>query len=622
MRKVKRMVEKVLNPETQRKIDKWASKLEKDRLAYAETLDQIKQFEKYYEGTRELNPNPNTQKAVTKLATNVRNISYELIESQVDSSIPMPKVTPIHPEDEWRAKLIEQAIENTMRLLHIKVLNDQQERTVPIVGGAYFLVEWDKNKGFHCNLGGVGVSSKHPSEVIPQAGVLEVEKMDRIFVIEHQTRDYIQNKYGVTVENAKNTDTEHKGSHEEDIVTVNKVYYRNKQGGVGLFSWCDIYILEDMEDYQARKLERCKKCGALKKAEQCECGSKSFEKVDEDYEELSYDVKLHDGGVLSATRLAEEVVEMGDGEEQLVQIPVPVKVPYYNPKCYPLILRKNVSRNNSLLGFSDVEMIQDQQDTIKKLGSKMTEKILKGGSVFIKPRGVQIKTTDEELKVVEVQNAAQAALIDVKNLLADVTTERVVLEQNYDWAKSTLGITDAYQGKYDSSATSGTAKQYSINQAAGRLESKRVMKNEAYANLYELIFKFMLAYADETVPISRKNEKGVYEFTHFNRYDFLKKDAAGEWYWDDEFIFETDPTSTIMMNREAMWAQADFKLQSGAFGPISDLKTMLLYWTFMEQNDYPNAGEIKKHIEKQYQEQQAMLQQMQMGGGVNAMPQM
>ena len=47
----------------------------------------------------------------------------------------------------------------------------------------------------------------------------------------------------------------------------------------------------------------------------------------------------------------------------------------------------------------------------------------------------------------------------------------------------------AYQGKYDASATSGTAKQYSINQAAGRLESKRTMKNNAYSALFKMIFQ-------------------------------------------------------------------------------------------------------------------------------------
>ena len=220
-------------------------------------------------------------------------------------------------------------------------------------------------------------------------------------------------------------------------------------------------------------------------------------------------------------------------------------------------------------------------------------------------------------------------MITVKNIQADVTMDRIMLETNYDWAKSTLGITDSYQGKYDSSATSGTAKQYSINQAAGRLESKRVMKNTAYAKLYELMFKFMLAYADQPIPLSKKNSQGVYEFSHFNRYDFLKRDDSGKLYWDDEFLFEVDSTSTIMMNREAMWQQIDLKYQAGAFGQIGTPDALLSLWTFLAENDYPNAETMKKKFEQQVQQQQQMQQQMQMmqmmqmqGGGQNGMPQM
>ena len=98
-------------------------------------------------------------------------------------------------------------------------------------------------------------------------------------------------------------------------------------------------------------------------------------------------------------------------------------------------------------------------------------------------------------------------------------------------------------------------------------------------------------------------------------------DAAGEYYWNDEFIFETDPTSTIMMNREAMWAQADFKLQSGAFGPLAEPSTLLHYWTFMEQNDYPNASEMRQHFEAEYQKQQQALMQQQLMMQMGGMPQ-
>ncbi len=623
MRLFRKMKNVIKDPKQAKRFSDWKKKFTEAKNKYGNDLALMREYESLYNGDRAVNVNPNKGYGKAKeVSINVRNITYELIESQVDSSIPMPKVTPIHEEDEELAKIIEIALQNEIRLLHFNVLNDKSERTVPIQGGDFMHVEWDNTKGYHCTIGGVSVSERHPRTVIPQPGVTEVEDMDYIFVLIPQTKEFIKRKYNIDVSDAADTETQLKEDTKRDdndeIVTVVKCYYRNGNGSIGLFSWCEEYILEDYEDYQSRRLMRCVKCGRVKSGDECECGSKKFEEKVEEFEELYEDIRLRDNSVISAVSYSTETMLDDHGELVENVVEVRTKIPYYKPDEIPIILRRNVSREGKLLGFSDVAVISDQQDAIKKLGSKLQEKILKGGSLVTLPFGAKVSTDDRELKIVRVKNASDKSLIGVHNIQADISLDRLMMETNYDWAKSTLGITDSYQGKYDSSATSGTAKQYSINQAAGRLESKRVMKNTAYAKLYEMIFKHLLAYADQPIPMSVKNSNGIYEYAHFNRYDFLKQDAAGEFYWDDEFIFETDPTSTIMMNREAMWQQADFKLQSGAFGPISELKTLLLYWTYMAQNDYPNAGEIKKNIEKQFQEQQAMLQQT--GGVQNAMP--
>ena len=49
----------------------------------------------------------------------------------------------------------------------------------------------------------------------------------------------------------------------EDLVTQYVAYYRNDKGGIGLYSWVNDTQLEDLEDYQARRLRRCTKCGAV-----------------------------------------------------------------------------------------------------------------------------------------------------------------------------------------------------------------------------------------------------------------------------------------------------------------------------------------------------------------------
>lgn len=594
-KKAMRAMEK---PEENKKLKKWQGKFENAKSKYQDELDRMEIQKKYYIGDRHVKGNPNkTSGYASKMSINVRNIVYELIESQIDSSIPMPKVTAIHEEDKDKAKIIEDFIKNEMKSLNFNILNDLQERLTPMLGGDFLLVEWNNQKGYHCTIGDLDVSNIHPKQVIPQPGITEIDKMDYIFIRTSQTKDYVKRRFGKDVSEEEETDNDiREGVTSDDIVTVVTAYYKNEKGGIGLFRWCGDVVLEDMEDYQARRIEVCKECGAPKSGDVCEkCGSKRFEVRTDDMETV---------------RFVENEIE------------IEIQIPYYKPDQFPLVLRKNISVYDKLLGCSDVDVIEDQQDTIKKLGSKINEKLLKGGSFVTLPSDVGVDTTDEELKIIRIDNPAQKALIDVITAQADIGQDRTMLEMNYQWAKSALGITDSYQGKYDSSATSGTAKQYSINQAAGRLESKRVMKNQAYAQLYELMFKFALAYADQPIPINSQGKDGVQVFAHFDKMDFLKMDAAGQYYWNDEFIFDTDPTSTLLTNREAMWNQADLKLQSGAFGPISELETNYLYWLEQERNGYPNAGEIKKEIERRMEERKQQEAMMQMGGMNVEMPNM
>ena len=625
MRLFRRMKNAITKPKQTEKLVKWQNRYYEAKQKYSAEISDMKTYENLYNGSREVNRNPNKGGGVAgKKAINVRNITYELIETQVDSSIPYPKVIPIHEEDEEQAKVIEMALQNVIREIKLEKINDVSERVVPVQGGDFMHVEWDNTKGYHCTLGGISISERHPKNVIPQPGVTEIEDMDYIFVEVAQTKEFVKRKYGVDVSDAQSTDMEGKETVNSDIVTVIICYYRNENGNIGMFTWCEDYVLVDYEDYQARRLERCVECGRVKVGDVCECGSNKFKEVEEEYEEITEKITLLDGTIVNPIAGTREIE---DENGNIMVIEEKTKIPYYKPKDIPIILRRNVSKYGKLLGVSDVAVIEDQQDAVKKIGSKMQEKILKGGSIVTLPNGAKITTDDREMKIVRVKNPSEANLIDVKNIQGDVSQDRIMLETNYDWARSSLGITDSYQGKYDSSAQSGTAKQFSINQAAGRLESKRVMKNIAYADLYEMIFKHLLAYADQPIPLSNKNNKGTYNFTHFNRYDFLKRDAAGEYYWNDEFLFETDPTSTIMMNREALWQQIDLKYQAGAFGPIGEDRTLLTFWTFMEKNDYPNSAEMKNIFAERVREQekQAQLAQMaQMQNGVinNEMPQM
>ena len=652
-KKVKRMTKSVIDPEPEN-LKTWKKRLEEARESYGSDKNRMKTYQGYYDGDRSVAQDPNSSYSPSKKASNVRNIVYELIESQVDSSIPMPKVRAIHPEDEELAKKLEHYLENKIKTAKLPLLNDMMERNVPVQGGDFFHVQWDANAGLHSQIGDIKVSEIHPKKLIPQPGMVEIEEMDYFFVQELYTKKKVKAIYGVSVEDCGNDYTDLAGeqsstaSINSDIVTVNTAYYHNEHGGVGIFVWCDTEILLDLDDYEARYLDHCAKCGAVMQNGVCpECGSKKVKKMPEEYEEMAEGMEVKTSYPMADGTFSrnidpfteEEAPRMDEnGQPVMDEMGQPVmemrkvkrKIPYYKPNIYPVVLRKNITQNDKLLGGSDVAVIIDQQDTVKKLGSKINEKLLKGGSFVTLPTGIDVEKTDKELKILRVRNAADKSLIDVINVQPNVQNDLSYEETNYNWAKSALGITDSFQGKFSSSEVSGTARQYAINQAAGRLESKRTLKNEAFAKLYEYMFKFWLAYSDQSSAIISTDSNGAANYDEIDRHEFLKIDSAGEFYWDDEFLFETDPTSTLMQNREALWNQTDLKLQSGAFGPVGDLETARAYWTIQKANGYPNAAIILNIIEQRIKEQQemamhaqqAMPQEVPEEGATDEMPEM
>lgn len=652
-KKVKRMTKSVIDPEPEN-LKTWKKRLEEARESYGSDKNRMKTYQGYYDGDRSVAQDPNSSYSPSKKASNVRNIVYELIESQVDSSIPMPKVRAIHPEDEELAKKLEHYLENKIKTTKLPLLNDMMERNVPVQGGDFFHVQWDANAGLHSQIGDIKVSEIHPKKLIPQPGMVEIEAMDYFFVQELYTKKKVKAIYGVSVEDCGNDYTDLAGeqsstaSINSDIVTVNTAYYHNEHGGVGIFVWCDTEILLDLDDYEARYLDHCAKCGAVMQNGVCpECGSKKVKKMPEEYEEMAEGMEVKTSYPMADGTFSrnidpfteEEAPKMDEnGQPVMDEMGQPVmemrkvkrKIPYYKPNIYPVVLRKNITQNDKLLGGSDVAVIIDQQDTVKKLGSKINEKLLKGGSFVTLPTGIDVEKTDKELKILRVRNAADKSLIDVINVQPNVQNDLSYEETNYNWAKSALGITDSFQGKFSSTEVSGTARQYAINQAAGRLESKRTLKNEAFAKLYEYMFKFWLAYSDQSSAIISTDSNGAANYDEIDRHEFLKIDSAGEFYWDDEFLFETDPTSTLMQNREALWNQTDLKLQSGAFGPVGDLETARAYWTIQKANGYPNAAIILNIIEQRIKEQQemamhaqqAMPQEVPEEGATDEMPEM
>jgi hypothetical protein len=133
------------------RLAQWQQRLAESNREFSSEVDKMNRREKIYQGSKELNPVVVGEKAGK--ATHVRNVVFEIIESQVNSNLPMPKVTPRRKEDERLAKIIENWIRNEMNRLPFEVVNDMAERTTPIQGGVGYLLEWDNTKRTHAMIG-------------------------------------------------------------------------------------------------------------------------------------------------------------------------------------------------------------------------------------------------------------------------------------------------------------------------------------------------------------------------------------------------------------------------------------------------------------------------------------
>ena len=594
------------------KLEYWKEWLGRNEAAMGDELRKMDEREALYRGeVREiapLTPRDTKKNGQYRKAAHVRNIIAENIESEVSAVIPQPKVTARRASDEWRAKILEDMLRNELDRLPMETLNDQMERTVPIQGGGYWLVEWDNSKRTHSTVGDVTVSILHPKQVVPQEGVFtSVEDMDAIALKLPQTRAFLRRAYGKDVdagEEAPEARTLDKDADAaEEMVTLNVVYYRNEKGGVGKFSWAGDTVLEDMEDFQARRLRRCSRCGEVlgPAAETCpSCGSAEAGEDVEEREELLRGFTTGNGTHIPGA--AAGVDELG------MPVTRPTALPYYKPDLFPVFLQKNVSLFGRLLGDSDVDKIADQQNTISRMETKIIDRFIKAGTRITLPDRADFRIDPEDGEKWYIGNAADAGLIGVYQFSGDLSQELQYLSGVYEEARQALGITDSFQGRRDTTAQSGVAKQFAAQQSAGRLESKRVMKEAAYAELFKRIAMLKVAYADEPRPIVAEDDRGRAKYEEFNRYDFYEQDEGGAWHCildEDRFLFSCDTSAPLANNREQMWQEAGRMFQLGAFGDPREEDTRILFWSKLEQLHYPGAGDTKEYLEKRKQEAEA-----------------
>lgn len=621
------------------KLELWRGRFDDAKRAWSAERARMDKREQLYAGNHTLLPvtDKDCARRGEQKARHVQNIVAENIESEVSTSIPQPKVTARRKQDEEKAALIENMLRNELDRLPFETINDMQERTCPIQGGTFYLAEWDEGCVRHGARGETTVRAVHPKQLIPQDGITTgVQDMDWVFLETPATKTEIKRRYGVDVTDETEQEPDIRGAGgvdtAEELVTLCTAYYRGDDGKIGKYSWVGDTQVEDLPDFMARKVHRCSGCGALISGDELRmelptldgtkpeegkkapggamqknacpyCGSKKVRLEQQEYEEVWQPIVTQHGTVIPGAQL-------GLGEDGLPEMQ-PTRVPYYEPDGYPIVMQRNVPVFGRLLGSSDADAIADQQNTLNRLDKKILDRICKAGTRITLPNKANLRMDPEDGEIWYLDNVADRNSIGAYDFKGDLEYELYYRSNVEQQARNILGITESMQGRQDETAQSGIAKQFAAAQSAGRLESKRVCKDAAYADLFRLMFQLRLAYADEPRPVVYQDDRGETVYDSFDRYDFLEYDAdADEWWWNDQFLFSTDAAAGLATNRQSMWQELTAAFQSGSFGAPSETETLMLYWSKMEQQHYPGAAETARYFkDKLEREQQALAMQ-------------
>lgn len=609
------MVNRILTEKPESVLELWQGRFARAKARQADERERYQERERLYRGIRDMTESAGSEKNALRETPHIYNIIAENIEAQIDSTVPPVKVTAGRAGNEKKAKKIEHRLNDIMLRLPAEELVDLAERTVPTQGGTWWHPEWDQTISTHITSGDVVLSYRHPQNVIPQEGVIEQDDLDYAFLEYGETREAVERKYGVTLEDAGEEDPSARsvvGATEtaEDFVTVRTAFFHNGKGGIGKIVWSGDTILFYMEDYEARHLTVCAACGAAMPITETE----EETPAEKGGILARFTSKKRKRGVICTacgeSKWRDKVLDTEAvprdilGEDGTVLIPKGTEVPAYKPGVIPLILQKSISAPNQLLGISDVDMIEDQQKTINLCEKEIIERVSSCGGMVVLPGYTDI-VTKEGIRTIRPGNPADADQIKTVDLQFDISAHIAMMQNAYQEARNLIGITDSYQGRYDSSAKSGVAKQASAAQAAGRMQSKRVMKAAAFARIYEYIFKLLLAYDDDERDVFYRNDVGDIAAEKFNRYEFLAKDETGAWYWDDSYRFSCESSLSLAGDRETLYQQIFQNYAAGAYGAVGEIDSLIYMWKQLEFLHYPLAGQTLRYMQAKKEQMMA-----------------
>lgn len=548
--------------------------------------ENVERWRKAYYGTLNALKEDGTES--NRKSRQLRKMIYELVESKIDNSIPMPKMKPRYKTDIPLVSTTENYLKFEVDRILTKYTNDKSERSTYVDGTSWYKVSWDSLANDYDSSGNVQIDVCTVDQVIPQPGIINYKQLEYIFEIKNLTVSKIYDLYNRLIP-----------GNSEALVEVVSCYYLNEDRIVGLFMWCPTnnIVICNEKDWQIRKIRKCTRCGTINPiGDICrQCGNTHFKYENATEEILETDLyEIYNPYDIGET----DDKTLKDKFEKRLFLSAGTKIPFYRLNQLPFVPRPAVSSMNSIYGISEARILLEAQDATNKVLTKAFNKTIKSCAVITKPEKAKISTNDDEMKIIGLRSSEEGQMIQAKQIMADTSQDLVMASLLYESGRSTSGVTESFQGKTDNNAVSGKAKQFAAAQSAGRIESLRVMKAAAFSGLYELIFKYLLAFSDEKRKYVRVLPDGNEKEECWNKYMFLEKDKYGNIYYRDDFHFDSDPASTLSQNRVQMWQETLDKFSMGAFGNPQDPRVLKTFWNVMESLQYPLAKVIIASIQE------------------------
>lgn len=532
----------------------------------------------------------------------LRKLAYELVEQKINPRIPAPKMTPRYHSDLVPVKATEALIRQEMDRMLSEETQDESERSCLIDSTTWLKVSWDPFDNTHERSGMPIVENCPIDTVFPQPGVTNYKKLEYIFEKRNITLATIKDLYGREIN--------HTG--EADIVPIVEVYYLNKDRHVGHFVYTEdtLVVLANDLEWGMRRRRECVDCNTVvTDANECPtCGSKKFHYVGVKEQRLESDLKFVTNPYRSGT--SSDKTQDANIKDDDQTIPAGTTIPFYLIRQLPFVPKRASKVPMDMYGISEIDLVIETQDSVNKFLTKAERKSQMSKAYVTKLKDTRIDDEDQEITYVEVEDAQEAAAVQVKQVMADINEEITMAEMLYQYAKSTTGVTDTDQGKNDPSARSGKAKQMQMMASQSRQAAPLAQRNIAYAGVYELIFKYLLAYCDEERSFVNLLPDGTVKDEVWSKYMFLEKDKHGNFYYRDDFAWSVDQATEITQDRASMWQLIDNDFLNGTMGTeVDPIRALRMYWNMKKQYGYPTADfalafldEAVKHLPTQIEQ--------------------